>query len=403
MVSHLKIYFNLVVFILLHISSHTAYSEDDSSESISQEQDYRDGTSSAGSAGESKGVEGQEASSVQVRRFHEVLDELLAEFGYDVKQGQIKGLKNVAIRKVAVSESLPRSYGQYLELLVAERIRENSRIRLISCLPCKTKTSRIIDGKLVITSPNTNMAEMSRAAEQLGIENFLDVVLVYHTTHMVLAFQVFDTTSKEMVMVRTYNSETIKSRFQKLAIDYSQVAKSRAGDEYKPSWRYMVGGGAASIPNVAGGSTDQSMATLSVRATEKFDNRNAEFGLALSIYYSSNQLMGAYPSGNIPASQLTPAPWASALGIYGLYAHNFLGTVESYRKLRHGINGGVGMLVTSGYLASTVKLGWDMFFGKKFSTTIGAVYVNDSEIYVDSAYQKTKGGTGGELVMSYNF
>ena len=247
------------------------------------------------------------------------------------------------------------------------------------------------------------MAEMSRAAEQLGIENFLDVVLVYHTTHMVLAFQVFDTTSKEMVMVRTYNSETIKSRFQKLAIDYSQVAKSRAGDEYKPSWRYMVGGGAASIPNVAGGSTDQSMATLSVRATEKFDNRNAEFGLALSIYYSSNQLMGAYPSGNIPASQLTPAPWASALGIYGLYAHNFLGTVESYRKLRHGINGGVGMLVTSGYLASTVKLGWDMFFGKKFSTTIGAVYVNDSEIYVDSAYQKTKGGTGGELVMSYNF
>ncbi|NRA44938.1 MAG: hypothetical protein HRU09_08290 [Oligoflexales bacterium] len=47
-------------------------------------------------------ADGLVASSKTVRRFHEVLDELLAEFGYDVKTGQIKGLKNLAIRKVDV-------------------------------------------------------------------------------------------------------------------------------------------------------------------------------------------------------------------------------------------------------------------------------------------------------------
>ena len=33
--------------------------------------------------------------SRSVRRFHEVLDELLAEFAYDIKMGQINGLKNI--------------------------------------------------------------------------------------------------------------------------------------------------------------------------------------------------------------------------------------------------------------------------------------------------------------------
>src|SRR5262245_10886408 len=81
----------------------------------------------------------KEANPKQVRLFHEVLEELLNEFGYDVKSGQISGLKNLSIRKVSVSESLPRTYENYVELLIAERVRENSKVRMISCLPCKTK------------------------------------------------------------------------------------------------------------------------------------------------------------------------------------------------------------------------------------------------------------------------
>ena len=51
----------------------------------------------------------KQASGKQVRRFHEVLDELLAEFGYDVRMGQLKGLKNVSIRRVDVSDALPNT------------------------------------------------------------------------------------------------------------------------------------------------------------------------------------------------------------------------------------------------------------------------------------------------------
>ncbi len=57
------------------------------------------------------------ANPQKIRRFHEVLDELLAEFGYDVKSGQIKGLSNVSIRKVRVSQAIPKSYEDFIEAL----------------------------------------------------------------------------------------------------------------------------------------------------------------------------------------------------------------------------------------------------------------------------------------------
>src|SRR3989338_3553303 len=57
-----------------------------------------------------------------LRRFHEVLDELLIEFGYDLKMGQVNGIKNLAIRKTEVNEVLPNSYRKYVRMLINERI-----------------------------------------------------------------------------------------------------------------------------------------------------------------------------------------------------------------------------------------------------------------------------------------
>src|SRR5690606_570799 len=108
---------------------------------------------------------------------------------------------------------------------------------LISCLVCKTRSSSMVDGKLYITSPRTNISRLNSAADQLGIQHFMDITLVYHSTHMVLAFQIFDVRSKELIWTRTYNSETMRSRFQNMAVDYSQVAKSRKSDEYVPEYK----------------------------------------------------------------------------------------------------------------------------------------------------------------------
>jgi hypothetical protein len=353
------------------------------------------------------------ASSTTVRRFHEVLDELLAEFGYDVKMGQIKGLANLALRKVRVSEAIPRTYEEYVETLLAERIRENSQVRLISCVPCKTRTSALVDGKLMVTSPATNMAKLESAATSLGIENFMDAVLVYHTTHMVLAVSVFNAQTKELVWARTYNSETVRSRYQKLAVDYSQVAKSRVGEEYVPEYRVLFGMGAASMPNVGGTSDDKSMMNVQVRATEKFNNRKTEFGMMLSLLKTTNSILNDYPTEEpvieteeaAPAATEDPTPKAfqQALGLYGVYGHQFLGPVESYNEVRHGFHTGVGALLATGYIAPTLRLGWDVFMGRRFTTSVAANYVVGSTILIAGKSVKTKGGAGGDLILSLNY
>lgn len=351
-----------------------------------------------------------EASNRQIRQFHEVLNDLLTEFSYDVKQGQINGLKNIAIRRVSVSDALPSTYEQYVELLVSERIRENARVRVINCVPCKTKSSTLMDGKLMISSPMTNLQKMDEAAQQLNIENFMDVILVYHTTHMVLAFSVFNTTTKEEVWSRTYNSETLRSRYQKLAVDMNQIEKSRASDEYTPDYKFLLGIGGSQLPNVAGEARDKSFIGFHIRAAEKFDNRRTDFGLLTSVWLNSSNFLKSYPSEGTAADSTTteytgaarPVPYKFVLGIHAIYARNFVGEVESYDRIRHGLHIGVGGILSTGYLAPSVRFGWDAYFGRRWVLTLQGHYITDSTILVGSEYQKAKGGTGGDLALSFN-
>jgi hypothetical protein len=346
-----------------------------------------------------------------VRRFHAVLDELLAEFGYDVKLGQIKGLSNIAIRKVRVSNAIPRTYEEYIETLVIERIRENSQVRVIDCIPCKTKTSSLVDGKLMITSPATNLAKLDSAATTLGIENFMDVILVYHTTHMVLAVNVFNSQSKETVWARSYNSETLKSRFQKMAVDYSQVEPKKITDEYAPEYRLMVGLGGASIPNLSGKPSDSAMLNLQIRSTEKFNNRHNEVGLLLSINYSASKLVGTASSSSpttpdtATTDSTTPKPNAfrTGIGLYAFFSYLFTGQVESYNDIRTGLGIGLGTLVATGYLAPAARVGIDFYLGRRFSLSFYGNYIRPASVNVNGATAKVDGGRGADVVFSTNW
>ncbi len=368
-------------------------------------------TGASTSKNESKGEPSNEvAPPGRVRRFQAVLDELLAEFGYDVKQGQFKTLKNISIRRVEVSDALPDTYRDYVKLLVSERIRDNSNVPLIHCIPCSSRTSKLVEGKIVITSPVTDANELKTAGERLGIENYMDVVLVYHTTHMVLAFDIFRTGTNELVWARTYNSETVKSRYQKLSIDYTQVAKSRESDEYKPDYRLMIGIGGANIPNLSGVMNDNFMLTTHFRATERFDNRHTEFGLLLAVQLTLSKLLKEYPTvGTVSATTPTEdttvraAPFRFSLGLYGLYAHNFLGEVESYDTIRHALTIGAGALLAQSYIAPSLRLGWDFHFGRRFVFSLAGVYVAPAKILINNEFIDTNGGMGGDAVISLNF
>ena len=340
-----------------------------------------------------------------LRRFHEVLDELLIEFGYDLKMGQVTGIKNLAIRKTEVNEVLPNSYRKYVRMLVNERIQMSTDLHLISCILCENKYSKITDGKLIITSPTTNAAMLKSTAEQLGIEYFMDVMLIYHPTHMVLAFEIFKSNTDELVWSRAYNSETIRSRYQRLAIDYKQVEKSRNSDEYQPEYRIMMGAGPVTLPNIGGASADSSFLGVEFRSMERFSKRHSEFGLSLTALKSSSSLSGVASSASAqPTDPTVPKPFQTAMMLHVLYAHNFLGSVESYDDVRQGIHLGGGLLMAGGgYFAGMGRIGWDLFFGRRWALGVSGLYVFPSEILLNGDTVTTKGGSGGEGIVSFNF
>jgi hypothetical protein len=88
--------------------------------------------------------------------------------------------------------------------------------------------------------------------------------------------------------------------------------------------------------------------------------------------------------------------------MHALYARNFLGNLESYNDVRYGLTGGLGFVLSTGYIAPTARVGWDIFFGKKFTVTIGGIYIHTSQILIGKEFINTKGGVGADCVFSYN-
>jgi len=334
------------------------------------------------------------------RRFHEVLDELMIEFGYDLKLGQVNGIKNLAIRKAEVNEALPAAYRKYLKMLITERIQMNTDVHLINCITCENKYSKITDGKLIVTSPTTNAALLKSSAEQLGIEYFMDVMLVYHPTQMVLAFEIFKSDTNELVWSRAYNSETIRSRYQRLAVDYKQVEKSRNSNEYVPEYRILAGAGMAYLPNL-GSSGNKAMIAAEARATERFNKRHSEFGFSFT-YLKTMASLEKLPV-TPPATSTTPVPFQNAFLLNVLYGHYFLGSVEDYDEMRQGFHIGAGALVAGLYFAGTVRLGWDFFFGRRWAITVSGIDVLPSSMLVNAQSVSIKGGFGGEALVSFAF
>jgi hypothetical protein len=214
----------------------------------------------------------------------------------------------------------------------------------------------------------------------------------------------------------------VKSRYQKLAVDYKQVASGRQSDEYEPEYRFLFGFGGAGMPNVGGTKRDSSMLNVQVRATEKFNNRRTEFGMLLSVLKTTSSLLTEYPTEKadgaeaaedddepaIPATEerLTkpvPAAFETALAVYGMFGHVFLGSVESYNHVRHGFQTGLGFLASAGYVAPALRAGWDVYLGRRFTVSAAGNYIAPSSILVEGQTVKTKGGPGADVVLSFNY
>lgn len=322
------------------------------------------------------------AKNSNERNFYEVLDDLLGDFEYDLKNGNVNGLKDLSIRNVAMSENVPPSFKSHLELVVTEKILATSKARVIQCLPCRAKRTTLNGDQMVITSAETNPVELSRIAKLSGIAHFMDISFSYQASGMVLSMYIMDPENGGILWSRSYNSESSRASAFRRGVDYSQIDEGRKRTEYIPLVQYRLAAYYLFEPNVSGST---GCLGLGFRMMERYDNRHKEVGFEMDYLKDASTLVG-------PAA--TAANLYSGFNLTMLFVHgwNFIGGEENYNLVRGSVSIGVGGTYTSGYLGGLVRAAYEWRLAKHWAVSGNLGYRPNATAFTSTANLGTVSG-----------
>ena len=361
-----------------------------------------------------------ESAGGESRKFNDVLTDLFNEFAYDLKVGEIKGIPNTSIRRVALSEGIPKSYETYLESLTQERVRKFSTTKMIHCSLCKVRRTALENGRVVISNPVNSPKELDKISDILKIETWMDVALIYQEDSMLLAFNLFDAKSKELLWSKIYNSEQMyrktaesRPRLEGAAPPDGTEAAGVGGGPAPKTSEYMghLGVGWVLVPNVKKASN---MAGVVFRGAEKFNLGRSEIGGTVLAVADPGLFVKQYPGveGDPSASDEVSQggktgvvkPFTIGGGIFATYIHNFITQPEDYDSFRFGTSVSFGSILAKGYITLTGQLGPIVRLGRRFSLETNVMYSAPTTLKLgDDLSYKTKGGVGGSVIFGFNF
>lgn len=299
------------------------------------------------------------------RNFYQVLEDLLADFEYDLKSGQVTGLKDVAIRNIATSENVPGSFRNHLELVVTERILKTTKARVVQCLPCRAKRTTLNGDQVVITSAETNPAELSRIAKMSNIAHFMDVAFAYQPSGMVLSMYITEPEAGGIIWSRSYNSETSRAAAYRRGVDYSQIDDARKMNEYQPTIQYRMTAYYLFERNV---NAYTGCIGVGFRMVERYDNRKKEVGFELNYLKDASTLAGSTTAATQTAANMNLYNGMNVTLLF-IHAWNFIGAEENFNLVRGGAFAGIGGTYASGFLGGLIRGGYEWRLAKHWSVS----------------------------------
>lgn len=332
-------------------------------------------------------------SDSKTRNFYEVLEDVLSDFEYDLKNGNVQGLKDIAVRNIATSENIPPSFRSHLQLLVSERILKSSKTRVIQCLECRAKKTQLSGDKVIVSSMDTNPVELARVAKENGILHFMDIAFAYQPSGMLLSLHITDPEQGIVIWSKTYNSEMSRSSAARRGVDYSQIDDSRKQAEYVPTIQYRMSFLYLSEPNVG----ERTGATgLAFRAVERYDNRHKEVGFELDVMKNASSIVGS------TANTVDLYSGVNATLLF-VHAWNFIGDEENYNHPRGSLMLGLGGTYASGFLGGLFRAQYEWRLGKSYAIAPTLGYRPKSTAFVSSDPAGEVGGIEAGLGISILF
>lgn len=328
-----------------------------------------------------------ESPTAGSRNFYTVLDEVLTDFEYDLRSGQVMGMKDLSIRNVVVSENIPNSFRSHLELLVTERILKSSKTRIVHCLACRSRKATLSGGSMVISSPENNFAELQRISKMNGIQNFMDIAYAYQPAGMILSLQVSDAETGTMLWSKNYNSETTRAAAQRRGVDFNAIEEAKTKMEYTPLVQHKPNLAFAFLPKAGGGMS--TALGFGYRMMERYDNRKKEVGFELAYYMDIASFVGT----------ATPDPnnlWAG-FNLTLLFTHGWalFGDEENYNKPRGIIYASLGGTYTSGFLGGVIRGSYEWRLAKHWGVNAFLGYRPSATLVIGSSTATLSGVEGG--------
>jgi hypothetical protein len=333
------------------------------------------------------------------RNFYEVLEDLLADFEYDLKNGDVRGLKDVSVRNIALSENVPPSFKSHIELVITERILRTSQAKIIQCLACRSRKTQLNGDQVVVTSPDSNPVELARIAKTAGISNFMDIAFTFQPGGMVLSMTTTDPDTGSVIWSRSYNSETSRTAAYRRGVDFSQIDDARRASEYRPNLQYRL---ATLYTYQQDLSEAAGCIGAAFRLMERYDNRKKEVGFEVDYFMNTSSVAG---SGTTVTSSTTTSIWSGFnLTLLFVHAWNFIGAEENFNSIRGSLFAGVGGSYATGYLGGLVRSGYEFRLGRHWAVSGSVGYRPPSAIFVGtSGASTTISGIEAGLGVNYLF
>lgn len=385
-----------------------------------------------------------ELCEAQIALFADALRELKGDIVDGLRNAEAKqaGLfAGTALREVQTAKILPRSFAKQASELLSEALAQVSNSRLAPCPECRP---RIGETKGVLARPE--------------VEKVLDAHIAAEGGGIVLELRLFEARSFRLLWEARFATKDLNER-QRLFGFGSKIPDkplhNRTIDEYEPSFKTLIGIGTAQLANTSGTALDRDRAIVTLRSTERFNQRRDEFGLMLVAHMTRRQLAkkngeaeasvhskaeailqsqlaqdaaeaaqeaeaaapeGVQGNGEAPTEAAPEDPSAkpkgdpniipaypTAVALYGIYNHLFFAGQESYDSLRPAINLALGGYVSSRIMAPSARLGVDLFFGKRYAFSVGGIYVGPTSALYKGKEIKVPKAIGSDFVLSLSF
>lgn len=341
------------------------------------------------------------------RTFNEVLKELIEDFSFDLKTAKIPQDGTISIRKVFINDPIPSPYKRYISVQVDRSLNKYSRFRVIECPTCHVKKSVVKDNVITTTVASNNLYELNRLAQSLGIEAWLDVGVIYSQTEMILSLNAYDTSTKQLLWAKAYNSKNIVKKMNDREIFHELISEDKSPSHLVAALSL----GYFFVPNVT-----RSVHTLyaGLRLGEKFNYNRSEIGATFLGFVRDAKLTGRYPAGDdvsfVPNVKKTDSdyeqikPFDFGFTILGNYYHYFMSVPENVEMARYGMHVDCGAVVSKGYISLIAGGGLIVKFGENWFLEGGAYYSAPTNIHIDSDLKyRTQGGFSGNVGFGYFF